>query len=275
MKNNTIFEEKFVEYQNNKLCYNIGGTGMPLMLLHGFLENKTIWNTFSTELTEYFKIIAVDLPGHGKSELSSSIAGPEFMAEAMLSILKAENIEKVFMVGHSMGGYASCAFADMYPEKLSALCLFHSVPFADSQDGKKNRDKAIKRVDTGKTFELCSLHAPRVFASKNLSAFARNIQVNTQIALSTNPNTIKATLRGMRDRKDYSDTIKQFKQPLLYVQGKYDNFIPQGKLKVEDLPAKHEFLLLENSGHIGFIEEKEKAIQAVKVFGEKVYSGNF
>jgi pimeloyl-ACP methyl ester carboxylesterase len=263
-------QEKFIEYKTGKISYTSAGTGIPTVLLHGFLENKNTWGGFADKLAKDFWVINIDLPGHGNSELMTETATPKYMAKAVAEVLEAEEIPKAFIIGHSMGGYAACAFADLFPERLSALCLFHSVPFADSADKKNARNETIQKINGGEKETVCKAHAPKVFADNNQKKFQSEIEKGTQTALTTKNNTIKATLRGMRDRDDYSLTVKELKQPFLYIQGMKDNFIEADILKAEHLPKNNQIINLEKSGHMGFIEEEQASLQAIRAFGQKI-----
>lgn len=269
-ENKIIANEKFAEYKSGKIAYTIAGKGIPTVLLHGFLEDKNTWGSFADKLAKDFMVINIDLPGHGNSDLMTETSTPKYMAKAVAEVLKAENIQKAFIIGHSMGGYVACAFADLFPDKLSALCLFHSVPFADSADKKNARNETIQKINEGGKEAVCRAHAPKVFADNNQKKFSSKIQQGTETALRTKDNTIKATLRGMRDRDDYSLTIKELKRPFLFIQGLNDNFIQLNVLKAENLPQKSEIVKLEKSGHIGFIEEEQASLQAIRAFGQKI-----
>lgn len=266
-------DEKTVLFKNAKLAYTLSGQGIPAVLIHGFLENRNTWGKFAEALAKTFLVINIDLPGHGKSELMTESAPPKYMAEAILQVLHAENIKQAFLIGHSMGGYAACAFAHQFPERLSALCLFHSVPFADTEDKKNARNNTIQKINEGGKEEVCKTHVPKVFADDHLKKFAEEIKRGTETALSTKAETIKASLRGMRDRDNYTQTIKEMRQPFLYIEGSKDNFIKKDALQPKQLPDNYEILSLEKSGHMGFIEEAQKALQAITAFGQKNLSG--
>ncbi len=247
----------------------MAGEGLPVVLLHGFLEDKTTWQPFSQELAKHFKVLAVDIPGHGKSDLPNDNPSIPDFAKTILPVLDEEQIDKAFVIGHSMGGYIASAFADLHPERLSALCLFHSTPFADSDGKKIIRDVTIQKVKDGKKGALCRNHAPKVFASKNLAKFIKEIKRNEEIALSIDQDTIIATLTSMRNRQDYSQSIKNLQQPLLYIEGKSDNFIPYNFITKKYLPEKHQITSLSDSGHIGFLEEPKESLEAIITFSEK------
>src|SRR5690606_32903791 len=89
--------------------------------------------------------LRIDLPGFGNSDLMENLT-IEKMAEAVNAVLEHLNMERCIMVGHSMGGYVSLAFAEQHADKLAGLCMFHSHPFADSEEKKEGRMKAIEFI---------------------------------------------------------------------------------------------------------------------------------
>ena len=138
--------EKQIKFQNKKINFTDEGSGNPLVLLHGFLGSLEIWKVFSTELSKKYRVICIDLPGHGKTDNFWGIHPMEFIAETVKAVLDELKIEKCVMTGHSMGGYAALSFAEKYPELLQGLCLFHSHAMPDTPEAKINRERAIKAV---------------------------------------------------------------------------------------------------------------------------------
>ena len=139
--------EKQLQSDAGSIYYTIKGKGPAVMFLHGFLENQSIWKDFSDSLKNKFTTICIDLPGFGKSDIFRADHSMIFMAEKVHQVLERENVAKCILVGHSMGGYVSLAFAKRYPDLLSGLVLFHSQAAADSLEGKKNRDRTIAVVN--------------------------------------------------------------------------------------------------------------------------------
>ena len=117
-----------------------------LVLLHGFMENLFIWEEMETELCKKFKLIKIDLPGHGKSENFAEIHTMEMMAEKVNEVVDYLKIEKFHLLGHSMGGYVSLAFAEKFPKKLKSLTLFFSTYFADDAEKKELREKSLRII---------------------------------------------------------------------------------------------------------------------------------
>ena len=138
---------KTIQYKNTKISFSETGKGTAVVLLHGFLENQTMWNDYIPEFSKKYRVITIDLLGHGQTECMGYVHTMEDMADAVHAVL-ARNSEsaKPFFVGHSMGGYVALAFAELYPDNVKGLVLLNSTSRADSDERKANRDRAITAV---------------------------------------------------------------------------------------------------------------------------------
>lgn len=132
--------EKQILLNNRKFFYREAGEGRPLVLLHGFGEDGTVWQHQFNAFPKY-RLLVPDLPGSGQSELQDAM-GIDDLAKYIDHWLKAIGIEKAVLIGHSMGGYIALSFAEQFPQKLSGLGLFHSTTYADSEEKKKTGAKA-------------------------------------------------------------------------------------------------------------------------------------
>lgn len=254
------------EFEYKGVSYLCGGKGHSIVLLHGYLESKEIWYDFANQLSKNYHVLVPDLPGHGKSALPSGNLSVEIMAEKLIPVLDKEKIEKCFLVGHSMGGYVALAFLELFPERLNALSLFHSSPYADNEDKRKNRDREIHIIKEGKIAQVYKAHFPKTFADINAENFKQEIEKMNQRAKTMKPEGIIAALEAMKNRPDRSALLKNAKIPIQYIIGAKDNFIPMTILDKLQLPDNSELVVLENSGHMGFIEEKENALEAIGGF---------
>ena len=138
--------QEFILFKNTKISYSDYGKGNVLVLLHGFLENSKMWNDFIPQFSKKNRVITIDLLGHGQTGCIGYIHSMELMAEAVFEVLKHLKIKRSIFVGHSMGGYVSLAFAELYPNAVKGLCLMNSTAKPDSKQKKENRDRAIKAV---------------------------------------------------------------------------------------------------------------------------------
>jgi pimeloyl-ACP methyl ester carboxylesterase len=232
-----------------------------------------IWGSFKDELTRNYRVISIDLPGHGKSGTISEIHTMEIMANAVEIILNRLDIWRTVVIGHSMGGYATLAFAEIFPEKTIGYCLFHSHALADSEEKKANRDREIELVKSGKKTQIVNTNIPKAFAIDNLHQFSDEIEKARKIAVSTPDNGIICVLKGMKIRPDRKRVLRESTIPVLVVAGKKDNYIPFEVYEQHfNLAPKTDILILKNSGHMGFIEEKEKSLDGILNFLKKIYT---
>jgi pimeloyl-ACP methyl ester carboxylesterase len=263
----------FHRYKGGRINYYDSGKGYPVILLHGYLESSEVWNGFEEKLAGSFRVISVDLPGHGRSDIFGETHTMEFMADVIKDLLDNLNIKKVFMTGHSLGGYVALAFLELYPGYLSGYCLFHSQPFADTPEALEKREREILIVKAGKKELMYPENVTRMFSTLNLEKFSEALQRSKEIASQIPGEGIIAVLNGMVQRPSRLSYMEEGRVPCLWILGKTDNYIPCDQIQANvNLPENASVVVLNNSGHMGFIEEEERSFQVVKGFIEDRYS---
>jgi len=261
-----------VKFREANLRFRDEGRGDVVVLLHGYLESLDIWGTFAEELAIYFRVISVDLPGHGQSGEYTQVDTMAVMADAVKHILDHLNIGRAVIIGHSMGGYATLAFAEIFPEITIGYCLFHSHALSDSEDKKVNRDREIELVRAGKKMQFIDVNIPKAFADDNLQRLTVEVEHARKIAAATPDHGIICALEGMKSRPDRRRVLRESIVPVMIVAGRKDNYIPFEIYEQHlNLAPKHHILILENSGHMGFIEEKDKALDGILRFLKEIY----
>ncbi len=207
------------------LHYEISGNGKkPLVLLHGFMENHTIWNDMESHLTKEFTLIKIDLPGHGESENYNAVNSMDFMAEKVKEVLEKLNLNKINILGHSMGGYASLAFAEKFPEFIESVTLFFSTTLADEEEKKQIRRRSIAVIDENfETFVNTSI--PNLFSNNEKDILEGKIELAKKIAKSTRKEGVKAAQLGMAERPDRTEILESLDAKILIISGKYDNAV--------------------------------------------------
>lgn len=250
--------EKQFTFNTNKISYFDRGKGNVVVLLHGYLETKEVWSSFAEKLSKNFRVITLDLPGHGKSDVVAETHTMQLLAQFVNSLLLHLNIETCTLVGHSMGGYVMLAFVDLYPEKVERFVLFHSSVYADTDEKKKNRLREIEFIENGKLELIVNTNLPNTFATENLDKFSNEIDILKQHAKTQNPKGVCAILRGMMERPDRQELVKNFAKPMLFIFGEKDNYIPvEVAKKMLMLNPEINVKWLSDSGHMGFVEEQE------------------
>lgn len=262
---------KIVRYQHKNIAYQISGSGPALVLLHGFLESKAIWNDFTEILQNVFTVIAIDLPGHGESELIGESHSMQLMAESVKAVLEVEKIEKAVIVGHSMGGYVALQLAVENKEMIKGLVLFHSHAKADTDEAKENRRRTINIVKQNKGGFIRQF-IPDLFDQKHVEKYTQEIQKLQDMAALMTTEAIIAALAGMRDRPDQLQYLLLAEVPVLFIIGKQDSRMPYTQLMAQAvIPSHSEMLLLEDVGHMGYIEAPRKTLQALKYFAMRCF----
>jgi pimeloyl-ACP methyl ester carboxylesterase len=261
----------YIRYKEGKIHYFDKGTGAVIILIHGYLESSEIWNSLAAKLSKHFRIISIDLPGHGLSDVYQVSSSMEFMAIMIKKLLDDLGIKKVFMIGHSLGGYVTLAFLELYPGRLSGYCLFHSQPFADSPEAIEKREREIEIVKAGKKDLMYPDNVNRMFADKNLDGFSEALSRSKDIASRIPAAGIIGVLKGMIVRPSRLSFMEKGNVPCLWILGLMDNYISCETIQKKiNLPLNAEVVILENSGHLGFIEEEERTVKVITEFTEKL-----
>lgn len=264
MYNNIDFKGKNIHYRDE-------GSGSVLLFLHGFLENLNIWDGFYKALSEKYRLISIDLPGHGLSDVIAETHSMPLMAEVVKTVMDKCEVKEFVLVGHSMGGYLSMEIAASYPEMLQGLCLFHSHAMADSEEQKENRDRVIKIIEENH-HRFVHTFIPDLFAEANKEKYIAEIQALQDEAKNISATSIIAAAKGMKMRESKLEALTQLTVPVCFIIGKEDPRTPLNKMLVQiAMPNHSEAMILENCGHMGYIEEKEKTINAIRCFAERCF----
>ncbi|WP_336688383.1 MULTISPECIES: alpha/beta fold hydrolase [unclassified Chryseobacterium] len=207
-----------------------------LVLLHGFMENLSIWSDMEPHLSDNFSLLKIDLPGHGQSEIIAEVQTMELMAEEVKKVLDHENITKIHLLGHSMGGYVSLAFAEKYPEYLKSLTLFFSTYFPDDAEKKEQRIKSY-RIIKDAFAHYARAGVPNLFNPNEKAILEGKIETALEVALSTNNLGALASVKGMVERTDKKHIMENLETKILVLAGKHDNAV-KTETMIKHLPDR-------------------------------------
>lgn len=253
-----------LEYKETSVFYTDEGKGKPVVLLHGFLENSFMWENIIPSISKNNRVISIDLLGHGQSGCIGYVHTMEDMARMVNAVLIHLKIEKAIFIGHSMGGYVSLAFSEIYPEKVLGLCLANSTSHADSKERKINRDRAIRAVKQNhKTF--VGMAVTNLFAPSNREKFKAEINSTRNEALKTPLQGIIAALEGMKIRKNREIILKNAHFKKLLIIGLKDTVIQPNNL-VEEAKATDTYYVEFDGGHMSYIENIKLFLQEILRF---------
>jgi len=258
-------------YKGGEVAFYDQGKGRVVVLLHGYLGSHQIWKDTIENLSMNYRVLAIDLPGHGQTTNFGYAHSMNLMAGAVKSVLDYLRLKKCVIIGHSMGGYTALAFADLYPDYLKGICLYHSSAYPDSDEKKADRLRAVELVKKNRTV-YTKATIKNLFASKNLKYLKKEIAFATSIAKATKREGIVAALLGMKDRPNRDIILGLVNYPIMMVIGEHDNVLNHKVLLEQSRLIKDLHLLyLEHDGHFGFLESPNQSHKALRKFLRKCF----
>lgn len=253
-----------IRYKNTGIYFTDTGKGNAIVLLHGFLENLTMWHSIVPHLAKKNRVICIDLLGHGNTENYGYVNTMEDQALAVKAVLDFLRLRRYILIGHSMGGYIALEFASLFAENVKGLCLMNSSALPDSDEKKINRNRAILAVkQNSKTFVRLAI--PNLFAEKNKSVYTSEIESITLEALKMSTQGIIAALEGMKIRKDKTKLYKTAQFPIKMIIGKEDPALDYNSLVTQTKNTKIITVTLQG-GHMSHIENKNELIFSLTKF---------
>lgn len=246
-------------YKNTKIYFSSKGSGKPLVLLHGFLESSKIWESYISELQKTRQVIVIDLPGHGQSGIIGKVHSMEVMADVVKTVLQHLRIEKAALVGHSMGGYVSLAFCELYPEMISSLVLMNSTPEEDSEERKLNRERSVKLVQRNKEAYI-KMAISNLLSPENYKKFETDLKKIQEEAFRFSAEGIISALEGMKIRTSRIETLKKYSRQKFIIAGRKDPVLEFNSLLNIALQINCEVKILPD-GHLSYLENYGEILQ--------------
>lgn len=257
-------QEFYFPFKNSQFAALDSGKGAAVVFLHGFLENKSMWQQTVQHLPKKYRCIALDLPGHGQSDNLGYVHSMDEMAEVVKALTDHLKLRKVVLVGHSMGGYVALAMAEKYPDLIKGVVLLNSSARADSDQRQHNRDRAIALVKShSKRYVRTAI--PLLFRPKNRIALSDAVRQVKEQALATSRQGIIAALEGMKNRPDREVLLHFGAFPCFVIAGKNDPVIPLALIEEQVSYSNLKHLYLEN-GHMSHLEDFEEMLKGLKGF---------
>ena len=242
------------DYKGITINYNLEGTGDTLVLLHGLLEDSSMWDSLVSEFKTTHQVLTLDLPGHGNTGCLGYVHTMTDMALMLTALLKHLHIKSAKFIGHSMGGYVALALSELHPNMVESLCLMNSTYKADSEARKALRVRAVQMAKNNYE-NLVHMSFSNLFAPASKRNFKTAFEAALKVALSTPVQGYIAAMEGMRIRPDRQDTFFNFNGPKALVLGKKDSLVDADILK-NTLHNTAIDLCELSEGHMSHIENK-------------------
>lgn len=233
------------------------GQGAPVVLLHGFPLDHTLWDGQAAAFSPGFRIITPDLPGHGNSPILAGLMTVDRMADSVIALLEELNItEPVTLGGLSMGGYVALSVAARYPERLRALMLFDTKSAADTPAAAALREKNARAIDeTGSTEDFLRGMLPKLFADSTRRNAPEVVAETEAIMRRSLPEGVSATLRALASRPDRTEILAKIAVPTLVVVGEEDAISPPEEMKrMAEMIPRCRFSVIPHAGHLSPLE---------------------
>ena len=263
-------EIKTVKYHHKDIGYRVSGTGHPVMLIHGFGEDGTIWDQQVNALQDNFRVYVPDLPGTGLSE-NALDAEQEWTMEKFAKVIREiaiqEHLSTFTLLGHSMGGYITLAFADAYPDMLNGFGLIHSTCFPDNEEKLASRKKGLEFIQTNGAEKFLEQMIPGLYSEQYKSVHPEEITKHIESMKGFTAPALSSYTSAMMARPDRKQVLIKAQKPVLFIIGAEDKTVNLAdSLQQSHFPELSHVTLLEKSAHMGMREETRKTTSAIQEY---------
>ena len=242
-----------------QIHYEEQGQGLPLVLIHGFPLNRTIWEPMISMVKKGVRIISPDLRGYGSTEGTRGIYGMRLLAEDIASLLDQLKIDRAMVAGHSMGGYVALAFARAYPERLLGLGMIASQATADTPEKRLGRFTLAEEVSRSGARPVAESMTPKLTDDPKLQTKLRDL------ILHTSADAIEGSLKGMAERIHMVGYLPEITVPAAVIHGHKDAIMPIERARDTacGLPRAKLTEVPGTTGHMPMMETPEKTAEAL------------
>lgn len=256
-----------LQFKGATCYYREEGKGKNIMLLHGFMEEGTLWNELVKALKRSYRVLVPDLPGFGKSALPAdgSALSMDLYADYVIAVAQQAKAKKLVLLGHSMGGYIALQVAEKHPALLTGFGLINSHCFADWPEKKEGRRKSNEHIKKYGTRIFAGEFYNSLFDPSYIKKHKTVLKELTAQALRYTPEAIMQANAAMAARAGKEDVLKNLPVPVLFIQGSNDPVVPAGyALKQAAFPAVADIHIFSNAKHMSLFERKAETIAAIK-----------
>ncbi len=244
------------------------GHGSPLLLVHGFPLDHTMWQAQIRELGESHQVIAPDLRGFGQSDVTPGTTTMEHLADDLAALLEELRIDqRVTFCGLSMGGYVAWQFWRRHRDHLARLILCDTRAIGDTPEtAAVRRETADKVVAQGSEF-LADQMIGKLFSQATLDRQPKIVESTRKVMCDTDRQGIAAALRGMACREDFSPRLAEIDVPTLVICGEHDAISTLAEMRgIAAAIPDAQFVEIRNAGHMTPLEEPAAVNDAINEF---------
>lgn len=242
-----------------QLAYTDTGLGQPVVLLHGYPFNRSLWNEQVSALSNSFRVITPDLRGMGESDATQGAATMNRMAHDVAALLDHLEVSRAVIGGLSMGGYVALAFYKQFPSRVRALVLADTRAQADTEEGKQTRLQQAEKALAEGMAGIADSMLPKLLTPETVSKHPEVVKRVRDMMLKTKPAGAAGALLGMAERDDQTSLLSQISCPTLILVGKEDSITPVADSeKMHREIADSRLVVIENAAHVSNLERTDK-----------------
>lgn len=244
------------------------GSGVPLVMLHGFPLNLTMWDAQIDALASHCRVIAPDQRGFGHTPLGSRALTIKQLAHDLAALLDAMAVrDPAIICGLSMGGYVALVFQRIFPARVKALLLCDTRANADTPDAAADRLALAERVRQTGSGAVVDTMLPKLLGATTVAQQPELVDRVRAMMLGTSPDTMAAALRALAARPDSTPSLPQISVPTLAVVGEQDAITPPEVMNaMADAIPNCQRTIIAGAGHLSPMECPQKFNAAVTVF---------
>ena len=249
------------------LAFSDEGQGQPIVFLHAFPLNRSMWEPQVKGLKSQFRIITVDLRGHGKSEAPMWRYSLDQFAEDTKNLLDHLGIAKAVFVGLSMGGYILFSLYRKYPSLFDALVLADTRATADTPEAKSTRFSMAQIAYKRGSSTIADLMLPKLLGQTSLSHRQDLVKQLRHMITANQISGIVGDLMAMEERPDSTPLLRKLNIPTLVIVGEEDLASPPTEVQsmAEHIPGA-KFIIIPEAGHVSNLEQPELFNQSIQKF---------
>jgi pimeloyl-ACP methyl ester carboxylesterase len=248
----------FIRVDDIQLAYEDTGLGLPIVLLHGYPFNRSLWTEQVNALSNRYRVITPDLRGLGESDATSGAATMNRMAHDIAALLDHLEISRAVVGGLSMGGYVALAFYKLFPSRVRALLLADTRAQADTEEGKQARFQQAEQARAEGMASIADAMLPKLLTPETVSKRPEVVKRVRDMMLKTKPEGAAGALLGMAERDDQTALLPQISCPTLILVGREDPITPlQDSVNMHREIARSTFRVLNNAAHVSNLERTE------------------
>lgn len=250
-----------------QLAYTDAGSGAPVVLIHGYPFNRSLWNEQVEALSGKYRVVAPDLRGFGESDSSSGPVTMNRMAQDVAQLMDQLDIPQAVIGGLSMGGYVALAFCKQFPERVRAVVLADTRAQADTEEAKKTRAEQAEKALSEGMAGIADAMLPKLLTPDTVSKRPEVVKRIRDMMLKTKPEGAAGALLGMAQRDDQTEFISSIKVPALIIAGREDAITPPADSEAMHAKiAGSRLIVIENAGHVSNLEQTQQFNDALLAF---------